>query len=124
MKSLDRSEIDSIYFEQYWGPLRLNEVHDQGIATTIFDCGVNRGISIGAKYAQRVCNLNGGALVIDGHLGMRSIASLNAQNRKYFISHFVALMESGYDAIIHAHPSNEKYRRGWFARANRLLTLI
>lgn len=124
MKSLTYQEIEDIYLQQYWNPLRLSEVIDQSMATCIFDISVNRGLTVGPKYAQRVCNLNGGALVVDGVVGTRSLAAINSQDRKAFIRHMVSMMESGYDSIIAAHPVDEKYRRGWFNRANRLLTLI
>lgn len=124
MKSLSKEEINDIYLHQYWNPMRLSEVNDPGTATAIFDCGVNRGLSVGVKYAQRACNLYGGALVVDGVMGMRSLAAVNKISRATFINQYVALVLAGYEAIISEHPIDERYKNGWFARANRMLTLI
>lgn len=124
VKNLSIREIEDIYLQLYWNAMRLGEINDQGIATTIFDCGVNRGNRIGIKYAQRACNSLGGGLVVDGQMGLHTLASINTMPRDKFIRHFVTLMEAGYDAIIADHPGDAKYHRGWFSRCNRLLTLI
>lgn len=124
VKDLTPEEIEAIYLQQYWNPLRLSEVNDQGIATCVFDSGVVRGIGIGAKYAQRTCNSLGSSLVIDGQIGLHTLAALNIQSRPQFIRQYVALMEAGYDAIIESHPGDARYKKGWYSRASRLLTLI
>lgn len=124
MFHLSKVEAEAIYMSQYWNPLKLDQVADHGKAVCIFDTGVNRGISVGAKYAQRVCNLLGGALVVDGDIGLHTLAAINQSDRKAFIKTYESLVQAAYDAIIAHNPSQEVFRRGWMARARRLLSLI
>lgn len=124
VKMLTMTEIMAIYKNNYWMRLRLDEVDDQGIATCIFDTGVNRGLSVAVKYTQRVCNMLGAALVVDGQLGLHTIVAIKKCNRGQFIRAFENLEAAGYMAIIAAHPRDEKYRAGWMARTKRLFSLI
>lgn len=124
MRNLSDQEISDIYKEQYWNPVRLGEIVDERIACAIFDTSVNRGLSVGAKYAQRVCNLLGAALVVDGQIGIHSLAAINACLREPFIRTFENMEAAGYEAIIAYHPSYTLYRNGWMARCKRLFSLI
>lgn len=124
IKNLTMIEATAIYNLQFWQPLRLDQVNDQNIATCIFDTAVQRGLSVGAIYAQRVCNLLGGALVADGILGSYTVAALNKCDRTLFIKNYENMEVAGYVAIIAAHPKDAIYRHGWMTRAQRLLTLI
>lgn len=117
-------EATEIYRLHYWNPLRLDEVNDHAIATAILDVGVVRGISVGAKYAQRVCNQLGAALVVDGLIGFRSLAAINACEREKFIRAYENLDAAGFLAIIAHNPKMHIFERGWLARAHRLLSLI
>lgn len=124
MRNLTEAEATAIYAAQYFTPMRLNEVNDRGIATACLDAGVNFGISAGAKYAQRALNLLGGALVVDGEIGVHTTSALNLIDVVKFIKAFENLVAAGYLAIIAHNPAMSIYERGWMARATRLLTLM
>lgn len=124
VKDLTPQEIESIYREQYWQKIRGDEIEDGRVATAIFDCSVVRGYGVGVKYTQRICNMLGGALVLDGQMGLQTLGALNQMNRGPFIRHLELLMAAGFEAIAHAHPVDQRYLNGWLSRAKRLLTLI
>lgn len=124
MMALTQEEIRDIYLQDYWNKMRLGEINDQPIATAIFDCGVNRGIGIGIRYAQMSCNKKGAGLTIDGAMGPKTVEAINQQTRGTFIQNLVHLMDAGYQAIADSKPYDVKYLNGWLARSNRLLTLI
>ncbi len=125
MKNLSVSEATAIYKKQYWDALNLDQVNDQNMATCIFDTGVNRGISVSAKYAQRVCNISGATLQVDGKIGPLSLIRINQMNRTIFIRNYEAMEMAGYEAILASNPSKYGiYRNGWESRARRLLTLV
>lgn len=114
----------AIYEKHYWAPLNLDHVNDQGMATAIFDMGVNMGILMGAELAQDACNSFGPPkLEVDGEIGPMTLARLNAVNPRLWLSHYVAFVRQHYDAIIASHPKDAIFRAGWMSRANRLLTL-
>lgn len=119
VKNMTKDEACQIYEKFYWNPMELNNISDQGIATCIFDIGVNRGISRGVKYAQEVVQT-----VQDGKMGPKTIVATNLIQRSDFIHKYYNLVANGYQQIILNHPSQHVFYKGWMARANRLLTLI
>lgn len=124
VRDMSQDTAQAIYEAFYWSPLHLDNVNDNGMATCIFDTGVNRGISVGAKYAQRVCNDLGSNIVVDGKIGPISIGQINQYKAAKFIQHYYDLVKNGYDGIVASHPSQRVFYNGWMARAKRLLTLI
>lgn len=124
VRNMTLDTASQIYRQCYWNPMRLDEVASSPIATAIFDTGVNRGISIGAKYAQRVCNQEGASLSVDGSIGPLSLAAINSTPPAVFIQDYYDLVKAGYDAIIANRPSQRVFQNGWMARAKKLLTLV
>lgn len=125
MKALSKQEALAIYRQQYWAPLVLDFVNDQNIATSILDIGVNKGLGVGARYAQKVCCLLGHEVVVDGKIGTLTIQALNACDPAQFIRQIEGLDVAGYEALIANNPHKyARYRIGWERRAKRLLTLI
>ncbi len=121
---MTKQEAMNIYKQQYWDKLNLDGVASQPIATAIFDIGVVRGVSVGAKYAQKVCIMLGHNVVIDGKIGPISLLEINKCDPGMFIHRLEALDMAGFEAIIAHNPSQEAFRHGWERRARRLLTLI
>ena len=124
MEELTIMEATEIYRKFYWDKLRLNEVTNQNLATCIFDTSVNRGPEVAVKYTQKVLNTLGAALVVDGEMGLRTIAALNTVSVARFINGFEALEVAGYLAVIAAHPAYKIYENGWMNRAKKLFSLI
>lgn len=126
MKNLTKLEATEVYRVQYWIPMRLDSVISSPIATCIFDIGVNRGPSVGIKYAQKTCNVLSAINPVtpDGKMGQLTLAAINGSDVARFIRTIEALDVAGYEAIIAHNPTMEVFRHGWMARAKRLLTLI
>lgn len=124
VKNMTKTEAMEIYNAYYWQPLHLDGIDDQAIATCVFDTGVNRGIYVGASYAQRVVNELGGNIAVDGKIGPISTASINSFKRRDFIADYYTLVKAGYDAIVSQHPSQRVFYNGWMNRARKLLSLI
>lgn len=121
---LSKQEAKFIYKKQYWDKLNLDGVVSQPIATAIFDIGVVRGISVGAKYAQKVCTLLNQPVAVDGQLGPLTLLAINKCETEIFIRRMEALDMAGFLAIVAHNPSQHVFLRGWERRAERLLTLI
>lgn len=111
VKHLTEEEACRIYKIHYWDPLKLDGIIDQGIATAIFDCAVNRGVGVARQYAMDICD----------HLAHLTI---NECKPKEFIELFSNRMREGYLHIIESHPSQIVFKNGWMNRADRILTLI
>lgn len=123
MKSFPVEEAKAIYKAWYWDSLSLDKVVSPGVAICMFDIGVVRGIGVPPKYAQQICNAHGADLVLDGHIGPKTIAAINATNPSVFIRDFSSKAEAGFRAIVARNASQSRFLKGWVNRAHRLLTL-
>ncbi len=126
IRNLPVEEAIEIYKTQYWDTLNLDRIFDQRIATCIFDTGVNRGISVGAKYAQKTANsILHLELDLDGKIGDKSLNGINGCTRSFFIRNYEGLVWAAYSAIVERDPVKYgRHLKGWQRRAEKLLTLI
>lgn len=83
----DEEMAKRFYEAQYWYPLRLNQVQDQGIAEEIFEMAVNttgggKGFNVAILAAQRACNavrfaMGWDPIREDGRVGPKTLSALN-----------------------------------------------
>lgn len=111
IKNLTLSEVTQIYRAKYWDVLQLDSLTSQSMATTIFDCAVNRGIATAKQYTKETCR----------KLGKVSINDCNSME---FIRAFELRCEEGYQNIVIQKPWLAKFLTGWLNRARRMLNLI
>lgn len=57
MKNLSKEIAESIYYKNYWMPVRGNELVNQTIANMIYDKAVNMGVSASLRLAQRAAQI-------------------------------------------------------------------
>lgn len=124
MQQFPLEEAQQIYEAWYWKPLACDRLVSVANAIAMFDIGVVRGIGVPPKYAQRVCNLHNADLLVDGHIGLKTITAVNMLPSSLFIKDFAAMAEQGFREIVTHNPSQQVFLKGWVARAQRLLTLI
>jgi len=124
VRDLSADEAKAIYKAWYWDTLSLDQVRSEGVAICMFDIGVVRGIGVPPKYAQQICNSHGANLVVDGHVGPKTLLAVNALDPALFIRDFASKTKAGFYAIVAGRPSQIVFLKGWINRANRLLTLI
>jgi len=100
--------VMSFYKASYWNSLSLDAVHSQCIAEQLADHGVNAGVSRPAKMLQYLLTTEFGVkLVIDGKLGTRTIAALNAVDQKAFYARLVAMRRAFYNYRTGSFPPAE-----------------
>jgi len=124
VKELPRKVAEDIYFRWYWMPLGCEQIRSAEIAICMFDIGVVRGIGVPPKYAQRICNSKGKNLVLDGHIGPKTLEAINSLDPAIFVRDFSYLAEAGFRAIVAQNPSQQVFLKGWVRRAQRLITLL
>jgi lysozyme family protein len=89
--------VMSFYKASYWNPLSLDAVRSQCVAEQLADHGVNAGTSRPAKMLQYLLATEFGVkLVVDGQVGPRTIAALNAVDPQAFYTRFVAMRRAFY----------------------------
>lgn len=120
MENFPLETAKEIYHAWYWLPLNLDAIDSPSVATCIYDVGVVSGVRTSAKLAQKACNA---PLVIDGHFGPKTIATINSLDEQGFILSFEKVVTERFYAIVERTPSQKKFLRGWLRRAQRMHTL-
>ncbi len=125
IRNLSQDQIHVFYRDQFWEPLGCPRILDTAMAIALFDTAVLYGVGIAAILAQKAlaqCGIFG--LKFDGIIGENTIAAFNATSRADFLPAYRTLIMKRIDSLILISPKNEKFRRGWENRADRLLTLM
>ncbi len=121
IRNLTPARAAQIYHQEYWDPLRLGEIVDDGVAWKIMDMAVNMGRGTAANRAQRTVNyiLPGTPLVVDGNLGPASIAAINQCRSRLMLLGLEAYAAARYIELVESpeHPQFDKFADGWLIRA-------
>lgn len=104
--------VRGFYRSNFWNPLRLDEVSDQRVASSLFDFAVNAGTGTASKLAQIVVGTTP-----DGRIGAKSIEALNASNPELFLAHFTLAKIARYRDIVRRDRNQQKFLLGWINRA-------
>lgn len=117
LRDITQELVERIYLEGYW---RFDSVESQAVATKLFDMAVNLGPAAAARIAQRVCQMLGQSVTVDGRLGPISIAAINACNPDQFLRSVVQLLSQHYHDLTEHNPVLGKFLKGWLRRAEDL----
>lgn len=107
-----QAEIERFYQINYWDRICGDQIKNQAIAESVFDFGVNAGVSVSASLAQMVVNAE-----VDGVIGSQSVAKINEIDPEHFLAAFTVAKIARYVAIIRKRPASKKYFYGWICRA-------
>lgn len=120
VKNMSIETAKKIYYDCIWLPNGYDAIVDALVATKVFDMAVNMGEVQAEKLVQRACNNSGTtpALFIDGNLGPKSFAAINAIEKTKMLRAIQYQAVSFYNAIVQANPTQQKFLRGWLMRAN------
>ena len=71
--NLTREQAKQIYYDHYWKRLgRIREINNPEVILQIFDFGVNAGVRLAVKRAQKLAGV-----ASDGRLGPNTVAAIN-----------------------------------------------
>lgn len=138
IRKLTVGDAKYLYQRCFWKPLNA-ESFPRPIGEMLFDQGVNGGLNAAKKMLQRALNTclmearqrigsNSAPdlLIVDGALGVLSRNALiwvlrhPPQGMTAIVQGYRAAVRDRYRAIVARYPSQQKYLRGWLARAERL----
>lgn len=117
---IDRSEeppamvVRAFYRENFWMPVKGDDISDQTVAQNIFDFGVNAGVGTAAKLAQVVVGATP-----DGKIGPKTVAALNAIEPNYFRAAYALAKLKRYEQIVSKDRTQQKFLLGWLRRTLR-----
>lgn len=104
--------VNLFYKKMFWDKANLDSITSQKIADEIFIFGVNAGMPIAIKTAQRLVKINP-----DGDVGEKTINILNNFDENVFDSGYDLLEQKHYDMLIERNPKLKIYANGWRNRS-------
>lgn len=117
IKNMTVAQASMLYESQWWNKYSYGTINDQALATKLFDTAVNLGASQAHKLMQRALVSLGVSVVVDGVLGPKSIAAINACNAVKLLQALRAEQAAFYMRLIKQKPSFKVFEKGWMARA-------
>jgi len=125
IQNLTIEDAKEFYLDRYWKLLSCDKMSDPRIAICVFDSAVLYGPTTAAALSQKTTNqILSCGLKVDGVLGDISIKELNLVDSKIFLEAFHRLLLFRISSVISVNPRDESFRKGWTARAERILTLV
>jgi len=109
-----QSLVQQFYLNNFWNPIKGDDIASQKIANSIMDAGVNMGVKTSVKLAQKTVGVSD-----DGVIGNDTIKALNASEERLFIAEFALNKIGRYCDIVDAKPNQIKYLKGWVRRSLR-----
>jgi lysozyme family protein len=115
MKAMPKSDAVSIYKKNYWDKVGGDAIKYYSVAFTLFDQAVNRGVGAVVKQAQSVLGVT-----VDGGMGPKTLAALNAMPDVKFIPQFLTMAENSYRSIVANNSSQSVFLTGWLNRLQKV----
>ncbi|MBI3936755.1 MAG: hypothetical protein HY323_07240 [Betaproteobacteria bacterium] len=128
MRALPVGVAQMIYDEDYWRPLRLDDVArwHEPVALELFDVGVNLGSVMAGRFLQIALNALNRAgelypnLEVDGRIGPVTLAALPrlmlALDKLTCLKMLLCQRGTYYLALTERRETDEAFVRGWFGR--------
>jgi lysozyme family protein len=104
--------VSDFYRVNFWDKINGDQITNQDVANSIFDFGVNAGVTTSASLAQMVIGVNS-----DGVIGPQSISGINNYDPNHFLASFTVAKIARYVNIVKKRPTSQKYFFGWVIRA-------
>lgn len=117
IRNLTFEQALEIYRKDWWEPLRLNLVVNNGVAHQIFLLAINCGQKPAVKMIQKALNKMGGQLVVDGIIGNFTVTSINTCNNGWLSAEIRVQACKYYLDITDRDKTQVKFFRGWIRRA-------
>jgi lysozyme family protein len=108
-----QSAIEAIYKISYWRPW-CPQLPD-GVDYVFFDVSVLHGPGKAAIWLQQALGV-----AADGHIGVITLTRLKSAAPSELISAMTSLRRAHFKGIVANKPSQQKFLKGWLARADRV----
>ena len=115
MKRMPRTEAIAIYKKNYWDKVGGDSIKYYATAFILFDQAVNRGVGAVIKQAQSILGVT-----VDGGVGPKTLAALNAVPDTVFIPRFLQAAEQSYRNIVANNSSQSVFLNGWLKRIDHI----
>jgi lysozyme family protein len=114
--NLTQADAREIYRTLYWNP-RFAEIHDQRLATELFEACVHMGVSQAVTLLQRALLRAGARVTVDSLFGQQTLSAIYACDQQELMDEFKTEIIMFYVKLVDLKPEQEKFLRGWVKRA-------
>jgi lysozyme family protein len=123
VKRLEITEAMNILRKKYWDFLRCDEIQNEAVTIVLFDAGVLFGRSGAVKTLQKALVALGAEIKVDGVMGPKTIAAVNALGGPKLVDIFSGELKNRVRSIVLARPEKQKFVKGWTYRISRYARL-
>ncbi len=110
----------NIYYHDWWLRYRFSCL-PAPFNMKCFDIAINCGASTAIRLLQSALAAHKYPVAVDGVLGPQTVNACDAANEIILWPAFIAFIEDHYESIARANPKDQKYLKGWLARAAELM---
>lgn len=107
-----KSDVSDFYKANFWDNISLDSVNSQRVANFTFDWHVNSG-AWAVKALQTAVGVTA-----DGGVGPHTLEAVNAADENTLMPQLIQARINFYNHIVERDPTQEKFLKGWTARAN------
>ncbi len=114
VKEITRDEVEQIYWENYWTPLKCSEL-PKPLDLAVFDSGVNCGVGRAALWLNTALNLPAAMKV-----SAKTVEEARKLNPLAIARKVLDQREKHYRTIVEKNPKLKVFLKGWLNRLNDL----
>jgi lysozyme family protein len=112
------------YQSQYAQPLMLTSFNSQAIATAMLSFAVVEGNHVAVKCLQTSVTKCGIPITVDGLLGHATVDGANTIDQTSLLQEWINQENTYFETIVEHNSSQQRFLKGWEARAEKLKTLL
>lgn len=112
IKSLTKERSKSLYYHEYWLPMKLAGICNERVILEVFDMGINAGKRRAIRMIQKLIGAKE-----DGIIGQETIGKINNYNG-FLLKDFKHARKIYYEFIADRRPQNKKFLNGWLNRVD------
>src|SRR5208337_129570 len=110
IKNLTVEDAKSIYYNDYWVKMNLDELSIDLLKLHLFDMGVNAGIKVAIKLLQKTLGIAQDGIVES------DTASFSNQFQGDIVQSYIEARKNYYEYIVKVHPNESIFLNGWINR--------
>ena len=116
MKALTVDLVKPFYKKMYWDKMHCDEL-PKGLDYAAFDFAVNAGVGQSSKFIQRSVGAKD-----DGSIGPATLAAVAKADPRTLLQGFTNQKVAFYRGLVEKNSTQEKFLKGWLARATDVET--
>lgn len=119
IRGMTEEQAIGFYYTHWWEKYNYSYIHDQGVATRVFDIAVNMGGKQAHKLLQRSVRAFSVHLVDDGILGPKTLQIINTAPPALLEAAYRAQLDGFYRMLVALKPeARSDFLNGWLNRVH------